>query len=49
MANIPFPHSLPGSRSGGFATLKMIAVYVLMACVAIAVAVPAAFATIGAQ
>lgn len=49
MANIPYPHSLPGSHSEGISSLKTAAFYVLLACVAIAVALPAAFATIGAQ
>lgn len=49
MANIPYPHTLPGSRSGGSSALKTIAFYVLMAGVAVAIAVPTAFATFGVQ
>jgi hypothetical protein len=49
MANIPYPHTLPDGRSGGLSMLKMAAFYVLMAGIAIAIAIPAAFATIGAQ
>lgn len=49
MANIPYPHSLPGSHSDGLSSLKTIVFYVLLASVAIAIAIPAAFATIGAQ
>lgn len=49
MANIPYPHSLPGRRSGDFSTLKTTLFYLLLASLAIAIAVPAAIATIGAQ
>lgn len=49
MANIPYPHSLPGSHSDGLSSLKTIAFYMLLASLAIAIAVPAAFVTIGAQ
>ncbi len=49
MANVPYPHSLPGRRSGDFSMLKTVVFYLLLAGVAMAVAIPAAFVTIGAQ
>lgn len=49
MANIPYPHSVPGRHSGDFSTMKTVLFYLLLASLAIAIAVPAAIATIGAQ
>lgn len=47
MANIPFEHS--PSSSADHSMLKAAAFYLLLAAVSIAIAVPAAIATVGAQ
>lgn len=49
MANVPYPHSLPDRHSEEFSTVKTALFYLLLASLAIAIAVPAAIATIGAQ
>ena len=49
MATVPYPHSPADRHSGNFSMLKTVLFYLLLAGVAMAIAIPAAFVTIGAQ